>query len=133
MSEIRRILRESRTIAVVGLSPDSSRPSFGVARFLQAKGLTIIPVNPKYQEILDLKSYPSLMDIPDQIRIDVVEVFRKSEETPEIARQAVRIGAGCLWLQLGIENEEAARIAREGGLKFVQNRCMKIEYQRLFS
>jgi predicted CoA-binding protein len=132
MADIEKILRESKIIAIVGLSPNPVKPSFGVARFLQSKGYTLIPVNPNYPEILGLKSYPALPDIPEDIVVDVVDVFRKSEETPEIARDAVRIGAGCLWLQLGIENEEAGQIARQGGLKFVENHCMKIEHMRYF-
>ena len=131
--DIETLLKESKTIAVVGLSPHPAKASFGVARFLMSKGYTLIPVNPNYPEILGLKSYPALLDIPEDIRVDVADVFRKSEETPEIARDAVRIKAGCLWLQLGIENEEAGQIARRGGLQFVENRCMKIEYMRYFS
>ena len=133
MDDIEKILKESKIIAVVGLSPNPSKPSFAVARFLRSKGYTLVPVNPKYPEIFGIKSYASLLDIPKDIRVDVVDVFRRSEETHQIAREAVQIGAGCLWLQLGIENEEAGQIATQGGLKFVENHCIKIEHQRLFS
>lgn len=133
MDDIEKILKESKIIAMVGLSPNPTKPSFRVARFLRSKGYTVIPVNPKYREIFGLKSYPSLLDIPKDIPVDVVDVFRRSEETSRIAREAVQIKAGCLWLQLGIENEEAGQIAAQGGLKFVENHCMKIEHQRLFS
>jgi predicted CoA-binding protein len=127
-----RILNETKTIAMVGLSADPMRPSHFAAIYMQAEGYTIIPVNPRYAglEILGQHVYSSLAEIP--VPVNIVDVFRKPEDCPAIARDAVAIGAKVLWLQLGIESEEAGRIAREGGLKFVQNRCVKIEHARFF-
>ncbi len=127
---LRRILRENERIAVVGLSSKWHRPSNFAAKYLLDHGYRVYPVNPSYQSVLGQTCYPSLADIPD--RIDVVDCFRRPEDTPELARQAVSIGARVLWLQLGVVNEEAARIATEGGLEVVMDRCMKIEYARLF-
>ena len=126
-----RIYRETRTIAMVGASPNWNRPSYFVMRYLQRKGFRVIPVNPRAvdQPILGEQVYPDLESVPE--RIDVVNVFRRPEETPAIARSAVAIGAKALWLQLGIANDEAATIAEAGGLTAIQNRCMKIEYGRL--
>ena len=125
---ITEILDESRTIAVVGLSPNSERPSYQVAQYLQERGYHIIPVHPKAQTILGEKVYASLDEIPESI--DIVDVFRKSEDTPPVAEAAVRVGAKTLWLQLGIQNEVAEAISEAGGLNFVQNRCIKIEHQK---
>ncbi len=126
-----RVYCESRTIAMVGASPNWNRPSYFVMRYLQRKGFRVIPVNPRAvdQPILGEPVYPDLESVPDPI--DVVDVFRRPEETPAIARSAVAIGAKVLWLQLGIANDEAVTIAEDGGLTAVQNRCMKIEYGRL--
>lgn len=117
-----------KTIAVVGLSPKPERASNDVSRYLMAQGYTIIPVNPGHEEILGLKCYPSLKDIPAPV--DIVQVFRKAELTPPIAREAVEIGAKGLWLQLGISNKEAAEIAKAGSLHVVMDKCMKIEHGR---
>lgn len=127
---LRRILSDNHTIAVVGLSNDWYRPSFFAAKYMQAHGYRIIPVNPKYPEILGEKCYPNLAAIPDPV--DIVDVFRRAEHTPELAREAVAINAKVLWLQLGVENFEAAQIAGDGKLDVVMNRCMKIEHGRLF-
>ncbi|MGR3985025.1 MAG: CoA-binding protein [Gammaproteobacteria bacterium] len=127
---LRRILREHRRIAVVGLSADWHRPSFFAAKYMQAHGYDIVPVNPKHAEILGVKSYPGLEDIPGEVGI--VDVFRRAENAPEVARAAVAIRAKVLWLQLGVISGEAARIARDGGLEVVMNRCVKIEHARLF-
>ena len=116
---------------MVGLSPNPGRPSGQVAEYLISRGYTIIPVNPQYEEILGMKSYAPLLDIPEEIRVDIVDVFRKGEDTPPIAREAAAIHASCLWLQLGITSEESGNIAREAGLDFVQDHCIKIEHQRL--
>ena len=97
---------------------------------MQHHGYNIIPVNPRYDEVLGQTCYPDLDEIPESV--DIVDCFRKSEETPELARQAVSIGAKCLWLQLGVKNEEAYNIATAAGLDFVSNRCVKIEHARLF-
>jgi predicted CoA-binding protein len=125
-----RILNENKTIAMVGLSSDPMRPSHFAAIYMQAEGYKIVPVNPRYagKTILGETVYASLADIP--FPVDIVDVFRKPEECPGLAEEAVRIGAKVFWIQLGIENDEAGRIARKAGLDFVQNRCVKIEHAR---
>ncbi len=130
-AELRSLLGDARTIAVVGLSSNPLRDSFEVAEFLQAKGYRIVPVNPNETEVLGERAYPSLLDIPEDVRVDVVDVFRRAEHTPEIARQAVRIGAKVLWLQDGIVNEEARRIAEEGGLTVIMGVCIRTTSRRL--
>ena len=127
---LRRILRNARTIAVVGLSANWYRPSYFAAKYMQEHGYRIIPVNPAYQEVLGEKCYPSLRDIPE--KIDMVDCFRKSEEIPAIAEDAVAIGAKTLWMQLGVINEAAALRAQQAGLDVVMDRCVKIEHARLF-
>jgi predicted CoA-binding protein len=130
IATLRRILRDARTIAVVGLSADWFRPSYFAAKYMQEHGYRIIPVNPKYGEILGEKCYPDLASIPEPV--DLVDVFRKPADTPAIAREAVAIGAKTLWLQIGVVNDEARRIAEAAGLDVVMDRCVKIEYARLF-
>ena len=127
---LRRILRSCHTIAVVGLSAEWHRPSNFVAKYLQQHGYRVIPVNPRYAEVLGERCYPSLVDIPD--KIDMVDVFRRSEDVLPIAEQALQIGAKCLWQQIGVKNLDADRIAREAGLDSVLDRCVKIEHARLF-
>lgn len=127
---LRRILKESKTIAMVGLSANWYRPSYFAAKYLQDHGFRVIPVNPNYLEILGEKSYPNLSAIPESV--DVVDLFQRSEMVPPFAQEAIQLGAKVLWMQLGIVNEEAARLAREAGLEVVMDRCMKIEYARLF-
>ena len=129
IDNLRRILNQNTTIAVVGLSANWWRPSFFAAKYLQDHGYRIIPVNPNYEEILGQKCYPSLEDVQDSI--DVVDVFQRSDVTPPPAKSAVAIGAKVFWLQLGVVNEEAATIAGDGGLDVVMDRCMKIEHARL--
>jgi predicted CoA-binding protein len=133
MSEIRvlkQVLQQNRTIAVVGLSADWFRPSYFAAKYMQAHGYRIVPVNPKYTSILGEICYPDLAAIPHPI--DMVDVFRKPADTPAIAEQAVSIGAKVLWLQLGVVNEQAQTIAEQAGLTVVMDRCVKIEHARLF-
>jgi len=130
IAELRRILKNNHTIAVVGLSADWYRPSYFAAKYMQEHGFRIIPVNPKYDEILREKCYPNLKAIPEPV--DIVDVFRKPDDCVPIAQDAVSIGAKVLWLQLGVVNEEAARVAETGGLEVVMDRCVKIEYARLF-
>jgi predicted CoA-binding protein len=130
IAQLRRILKESRTIAVVGLSADWFRPSYFAAKYMQEHGYRIIPVNPKYTEILGERCYPDLQSIPE--KVDIVDVFRKSADCAPIAKQAVAIGAKTLWLQIGVINEEAQQIAEDAGLSVVVDRCVKIEYARLF-
>ena len=129
--ELRLLLGEARTIAVVGLSSKPSRPSFGVAAYLQQHGYRIIPVNPWATEVLGEPAYPSLLDIPVSLPIDVVDVFRRAEETPAAARDAVAIGAKVLWLQEGIVSDEAYRIASEAGLDVIMGVCIKRVKERL--
>ena len=127
---LRRVLKQSRTIAVVGLSADWFRPSYFAAKYMQEHGYRIIPVNPKYPEILGEKCYPDLRSIPEPV--DIVDVFRKPADAVPIAEEAVAIGAKTLWLQIGVINEDARRIAESAGLTVIMDRCVKIEYARLF-
>lgn len=138
MKPIRQILEEARTIAVVGLSPKPERASLGVASYLQAQGYRIIPVNPNYagQQILGEQVYPDLGSAAaalsaDGTRIDVVDCFRKSEDIGPIARDAIAVGAGVLWMQLGVENQAAADMATAAGLDVVMNHCMKREHAHM--
>jgi uncharacterized protein len=130
ISSLRRILKNCQTIAVVGLSAEWHRPSFFAAKYMQEHGYRIVPVNPKYPEILGEKCYASLTDIP--FPVDMVDMFRKPQDVLPIAQDAVKIGAKCLWQQLGVENLEAAALAEKAGLDSVMNRCVKIEHARLF-
>lgn len=129
--ELRALLGQVHTIAVVGLSSKPNRPSLSVAGYLQEHGYRIVPVNPRETEVLGEPAYPTLRDIPPDIRVDVVDVFRRAEETPEVARDAVAIGAKVLWLQDGIVNEEAYRIATEAGLEVIMGVCIRRTDQRL--
>jgi len=126
---LRRILAQTRTIAVVGLSANWYRPSNFAAKYMQDKGYRVIPVNPTYTEVLGQRCYPNLTAIGGPV--DVVDCFRKSEDIVPIAREAVAIGAKVLWMQLGVRNEEAARIALDAGLDVVMDRCVKIEHARI--
>ena len=128
--KLRRILRDARTIAVVGLSQHWYRPSYFAAKYMQEHGYRVIPVNPKYREVLGEKCYPSLRDVPH--KIDLVDVFRKTQDVPPIADDAIAIGAKVLWQQLGVKNSAAAEKARAAGLEAVMDRCVKIEHGRLF-
>jgi uncharacterized protein len=126
---LRSILARSRTLAVVGLSAQWHRPSYFAAKYMQDHGYRVIPVNPRYAEVLGEKCHPDLRAIPEPV--DIVDCFRKSAEIPAIADDAVAIGAKVLWMQLGIENDEAARRAVAAGLDVVMNRCVKIEHARI--
>ena len=126
---IRQILETAKTIAVVGLSDKPDRDSYIVARYLQQRGYRIIPVNPTVSEVLGEKSYASVADIPEQV--DIVDVFRKPDAVLPIAQEAIDAGAGTLWLQLGVVNQEAADKAEAAGLQVVMDRCIKIEHARL--
>jgi hypothetical protein len=130
ITTLRRILRRCHTIAIVGLSAEWHRPSNFVGKYVQQQGYRIVPVNPRYEQILGEKSYARLEDIP--FSVDMVDVFRKPGDVPPIARSAVAIGAKVLWQQIGVENLEADAIARAAGLDSVMNRCVKIEHARLF-
>lgn len=129
--ELRLLLGDVRTIAVVGLSSRPNRPSYEVAVYLQAHGYRIVPVNPRETEVLGEPAYASLRDIPADVAIDVVDVFRRADETPAVAREAVAIGAKVLWLQEGIVSEEAARIASDAGLEVIMGVCIKQVRTRL--
>ena len=129
--ELRALLGEAHTIAVVGLSSKPNRPSLDVAEYLQDHGYRIVPVNPREAEVLGERAYPTLRDIPPDVRVDVVDVFRRADETPEVARDAVAIGARVLWLQADIVNEEAYRIASEAGLDVIMGVCIRTTKQRL--
>jgi len=124
---IERLLKAER-IAVVGLSDDPSRPSYGVAEYLRGRGKEIVPVNPNHERIMGLKSYGSLAEVPGHI--DLVDVFRRPEHCPQVVRDAIAAGAGGVWLQSGIVSEEASRLAGEAGMDFVQNRCLMVEHRR---
>ena len=127
---LRQILAKSHTIAVVGLSADWFRPSFFAAKYMLEHGYRIIPVNPKYPSILGQRCYASLTDIAEPV--DIVDIFRRSDDVPPIARQAVAIGAKVLWQQLGVVSALGDQIARAAGLATVMDRCVKIEHARIF-
>lgn len=130
IATLRRILRENHTVAVVGLSPKWHRPSYFAAKYLLDHGYHVIPVNPGQETILEQRCYPSLLEIPGPV--DVVDIFRKPQAVPPLVDQAIRIGAKVVWMQLGIVHQAAAEKARAAGLEVVMDRCMKIEYARLF-
>ena len=129
MSIEKEVLKSSRVVAVVGLSPKSERPSYKVASYLKEQGYRIIPVNPLVQEILGEICYPDLSSISESV--DVVDIFRSPEEVPAIVEKAIEIGAKVVWMQLGIINEEAAIRARDAGLLVVMDRCMRKEHEKL--
>lgn len=129
--ELRALLGGARTIAVVGLSSKPDRPSNSVAAYLQGHGYRIVPVNPNETEVLGERAYPSLRDLPVGLHVDVVDVFRRAEETPAVARDAVAIGARVLWLQTGIVNEDAYRVASDAGLEVIMGVCIRSTIERL--
>jgi uncharacterized protein len=122
---IRRML-DARRIAIVGASENPQRPSSGIARYLQREGYEIVPVNPKYPQVMGLRCYRRLEDIPDPV--DLINVFRRPAATPDVVRSAAAMGARGVWLQSGIINDEASRMAAEAGLDFVQDRCIMVEH-----
>ena len=130
IASLRRILKSAKTIAVVGLSADWYRPSHFAAKYMQQHGYRVIPVNPRYPEILGERCHARLEDVPEPI--DIVDVFRKTADVLPVAQSAVAIGAKCLWQQIGVVNREADTLAREAGLDSVMDRCVKIEHGRLF-
>jgi hypothetical protein len=137
INELRRILGTTKTIAVVGLSPQWHRPSFFAAKYMQAHGYRIVPVNPTATEILGERCHPSVTAAAqalakEGVKIDMVDCFRRTEDIPPIADEAIAIGATCLWQQIGVKNDEAAAKARAAGLAAVMDRCVKIEHARLF-
>ncbi len=130
INKLRNILGNAKVIALVGLSDKPYRPSYFVAKYLIEHKFTIIPVNPFVDEVLGRKSYAALSDIPEPV--DIVDCFRRSEDMPELAHEAVAISAGVLWMQLSVVNEEAKQIAETAGLQVVMDRCTKIEHARIF-
>jgi uncharacterized protein len=130
IATLRRVLNEYKRVAVVGLSADWSRPSYFAAKYLLDHGFEVIPVNPKYEEILGQKCYPDLQSIPSGV--DVVDLFQRTERVPPFVDEAIAIKAKLVWMQLGVVHEEAAQKARDAGLEVIMDRCMKIEYARLF-
>ncbi len=129
--QIKRILTTARTIAAVGVSPDADKPSHTVPLYLQAKGYRIIPVNPNVENVLGEMSYPDLLSVPGEI--DVVQIFRPSDEVPPVVEQAIQKGAKVVWMQQGISNLAAARRAEAAGLQVVMDRCMRTEHRRLIA
>jgi predicted CoA-binding protein len=125
---ITKILRESKTIAVVGLSSNPMRPSFGVTEYMQGEGYRIIPVNPNETDVLGEKSYARLEEVPE--KIDIVNIFRRAEDVPPVVESAIRIGAKAVWMQQGIENEAAADKARAAGLVVIEDACILVEHRR---
>jgi predicted CoA-binding protein len=134
IEQLRKVLVQCRTIAVVGLSAEWHRPSFFAAKYMQAHGYRVVPVNPRYAQspdgILGERCYAELSDIP--FKVDMVDVFRRTEDVLPIARQALAIGARCLWQQIGVINPEADALARAAGIDSVMDRCVKIEHGRLY-
>jgi len=130
INTLRRILKENRVLAIVGLSAQWHRPSYFAAKYMLEHGYRVIPVNPQYQEVLGQKCYASLREIPEQV--DLVDVFRRTAEVMPVAKDAIAIGARVLWQQLGVKNEAAAARCRAAGLETVMDRCVKIEHGRLF-
>lgn len=130
VEDLRQILTETKTIAVVGLSANESRPSFFASKYMLDHGYKIIPVNPRYEEVLGQTCYPDLESIP--CKVDMVDVFQRADRVLPTTESAVKIGAKTLWLQLGVVNNEAAKLAANAGLNVVMDKCVKIEYARLF-
>lgn len=128
-AQITELLRQAKTIAVVGLSSNRLRASFGVSRFLQRQGYRVIPVNPNETEVLGERAYASLRDVPDDI--DIVDIFRRSEKVPEVVDDALQKGTRCIWMQEGIVNNAAAQKAEAAGVPVVMNRCILKELARL--
>jgi predicted CoA-binding protein len=125
---VQRVLYKAKTIAIVGLSPNELRASYFVGYYMKRHGYRVIPVNPREKEILGEKSYKSLLEVTAPV--DIVNVFRAPDALPAIAEEAVKIGAGALWCQFGVINEEGARIAEEGGVSVIMDRCLKVEHAR---
>lgn len=126
VADIPHILRTCRTIAIVGLSGKPERDSHSVAEYLIRHGYEVIPVNPMIREVFGLRAYPDLSSVPE--KVDIVNIFRRSDQVPLIVDEAIKINAKVIWMQLGIVNEEAAQKAREAGLQVVMNRCIKVEH-----
>jgi predicted CoA-binding protein len=131
--EIKNMLGSCRTVAVVGISPKEDRPSYTVASYLKSKGFRIIPVRPDGDTLLGEKVYHSLREIPQEVNIDIVDIFRKSEDVPPVVEEAIRRGARVVWMQEGVIHPEAGARAERAGLRLVMDRCIKKEHQRLLN
>lgn len=129
MRTIEQLLKESKVVAVVGLSPNPGRDSNRIARYLKAQGYRVIPVNPNAEEVLGERCYPSLADVPEQI--DLVDIFRRSEDVPPVVDDAIAAGAKVVWMQLGIVNQESAKKAADAGLDVVMDKCTMVEHRLL--
>ena len=129
MPNIRELLLQTRSIAVVGLSRNPARPSHEVASYLLTHRYRVVPVNPNYDQILDQRCYPSLSDIPATLQIDMVNIFRRPEAVPGVVEEAIRIGAKTIWMQVGVIHPQAAEEARQAGLTVVMDRCLMVEHQ----
>lgn len=127
--EMRRVLQAARTVAVVGISDKPDRDSHTVAQYLQSAGYRILPVNPLLKEVLGETAYPSLEAIPSELRVDIVDIFRRSELVPPVVEEALARGVGAIWMQLGVESPEAARTAHERGIPVFQNSCIRVAHQ----
>ncbi len=130
-AELRDVLGQARTIAVVGLSDKPDRDSNEVARYLQAQGYRIVPVNPMLSEVLGEKAYPSVSAIPPDVRVDIVDIFRRSDQVPPVVAEAITRGVNVVWMQLGVENAEATAKARGAGVTVVENLCIMVQHRRL--
>ena len=131
-ARLRALLARTRTIAVVGLSPDLQRASHGVASYLQAHGFRIVPVNPNAAEVLGEKAFPTLAQAATRVKIDLVDVFRRSDDVPGVMQQAIAIGASAVWLQLGVRHDQAKALGEAAGLIVVQDRCIMVEHRKAF-
>lgn len=129
--EIKELLQKSRTIAIVGLSDKPERDSRKVAKYLQEKGYKIIPVNPKLDSVLGEKAYNKISDIPDDITIDIVNVFRRSIDTLPVVKDSISKKPKAVWLQLGITNDDAAKVAKDNNIMIIMDRCIKIDHEKL--
>lgn len=131
--QVKQILLDTKTIAVVGMSTDPTRPGQDVPKYLKAHGYKIIPINPKADEILGEKAYPNLLALPPDIHIDTVQIFLRSEDVPPVVQDAIKIGAKVVWMQEGVRNDAAAKRAEEAGLLVVQDRCMRAAHRFFFA
>ncbi len=131
MENIRNILESEKNVAVVGISDKEDRDSFKVAKYLHEHGFNVIPVNPVMKEWLGIKAYANLKDAASEHRIDIVDIFRKSEAVPEIVNEAITINPKTIWMQLGVISEEAADNARNHGIKVIMDRCIMVEHRKL--
>jgi predicted CoA-binding protein len=130
-AELRDVLGQARTIAVVGLSDKPDRDSNEVARYLKSQGYRVVPVNPMLTEVLGEKAYPSLTAIPPEVRVDIVDLFRRSDQVPPVVEEAIARGVKVVWMQLGVENAAAATKARGAGMTVVENLCIMVQHRRL--